>query len=73
METRVEEAFRHKQRNPMDIWHSSANKCACEYLRSCYPVVGTTANEADVLGIGHIYQRAAKSLWGKMLNQNTFL
>ncbi|XP_059516416.1 ATPase family AAA domain-containing protein 2B isoform X5 [Myotis daubentonii] len=25
-ETRVEEAFRHKQRNPMDAWHSSANK-----------------------------------------------
>ncbi|XP_063479970.1 ATPase family AAA domain-containing protein 2B isoform X8 [Symphalangus syndactylus] len=28
-ETRVEEAFRHKQRNPMDVWHNSANKCAC--------------------------------------------
>nr|KAF6328524.1 ATPase family AAA domain containing 2B [Pipistrellus kuhlii] len=27
-ETRVEEAFRHKQRNPMDAWHNSANKCA---------------------------------------------
>lgn len=25
-ETRVEEAFRHKQRNPMDAWHNSANK-----------------------------------------------
>lgn len=25
-ETRVEEAFRHRQRNPMDAWHNSANK-----------------------------------------------
>ncbi|XP_036728784.1 ATPase family AAA domain-containing protein 2B isoform X1 [Balaenoptera musculus] len=32
-ETRVEEAFRHKQRNPMDIWHSSANKCAFRVRR----------------------------------------
>lgn len=26
-------------------------------------------NEAEVLGIGHTHQRAARSLWGKMLNQ----
>lgn len=32
-ETRVEEAFRHKQRNPMDVWHSSANKCAFRVRR----------------------------------------
>lgn len=53
--------FRHKQRNPMDVWHSSANKCACEYLRSYYPAVGTTVNEAEVLGIGHTHQRAARA------------
>ncbi|XP_058282957.1 ATPase family AAA domain-containing protein 2B isoform X4 [Hylobates moloch] len=32
-ETRVEEAFRHKQRNPMDVWHNSANKCAFRVRR----------------------------------------
>lgn len=32
-ETRVEEAFRHKQRNPMDAWHNSANKCAFRVRR----------------------------------------
>ena len=53
----------------MDVWHSSANKCACEYLRSCYPAVGTTVNEAEVLGIEHTHQRDSRSLWGKMLNQ----
>ncbi|XP_025782941.1 ATPase family AAA domain-containing protein 2B [Puma concolor] len=32
-ETRVEEAFRHKQRNPLDVWHNSANKCAFRVRR----------------------------------------
>nr|XP_023422111.1 ATPase family AAA domain-containing protein 2B [Cavia porcellus] len=32
-ETRVEEAFRHKQRNPMDVWHNTANKCAFRVRR----------------------------------------
>ncbi|XP_010603189.1 ATPase family AAA domain-containing protein 2B isoform X3 [Fukomys damarensis] len=32
-ETRVEEAFRHKHRNPMDVWHNSANKCAFRVRR----------------------------------------
>ncbi|KAK2502271.1 hypothetical protein MC885_020053 [Smutsia gigantea] len=32
-ETRVEEAFRHKQRNPVDAWHNSANKCAFRVRR----------------------------------------
>ncbi|XP_052042109.1 ATPase family AAA domain-containing protein 2B isoform X1 [Apodemus sylvaticus] len=32
-ENRVEEAFRHKQRNPMDTWHNSANKCAFRVRR----------------------------------------
>lgn len=36
----------------MDVWHNTANKCACEYLRSCNPVVGTTQEDADFLGVG---------------------
>ncbi|XP_012515894.1 PREDICTED: ATPase family AAA domain-containing protein 2B [Propithecus coquereli] len=32
-ESRVEEAFRHKQRNPVDVWHNSANKCAFRVRR----------------------------------------
>ncbi|KAM7334892.1 hypothetical protein ACRRTK_005369 [Alexandromys fortis] len=32
-ETRLEEAFRHKQRSPMDAWHNSANKCAFRVRR----------------------------------------
>ncbi|XP_038606801.1 ATPase family AAA domain-containing protein 2B [Tachyglossus aculeatus] len=32
-ETRVEETFRNKQGNSMDIWHNSANKCAFRVRR----------------------------------------
>lgn len=31
-ETRVEEAFRSKQKPTMAVWPNSANKCACKYL-----------------------------------------
>ncbi|XP_044531148.1 ATPase family AAA domain-containing protein 2B [Gracilinanus agilis] len=32
-ETRVDEAFRSKQRHPMDVWHHPANKCAFRVRR----------------------------------------
>ena len=56
-ETRVEDSFRHKKRNPLDVWDNSANKCACECLRRpCYPVVGTPEKDADLLGTGDTNQ-----------------